>query len=327
MYELLIIHQDETKEVYFEPLIEDKVTWKLNRQGSAGELTFKYQQDEALTKSTVKIEEGNAVRLKKDGKNVFFGFLFEKKQNKDGVISCKAYDQLRYFKNKDRYVYENKTYSEFLNMLMADFNLQAGEIADTNYKIPSRVENNTTLFDMCQNAYNLTLQNTKKMYVLFDDFGKLTLKNIADMQVPLLIDEDTAQNYDMTTSIDKETYNMVKLSYDDKESGTRKFYVAKDTSNINRWGMLQYYEKLQKEENGKEKAKALLSLYNEKTKSLSIKGVLGDIRVRAGSLVLVNLKISDMIVQHWMLVEKCTHTFHSSSHFMDLELRGGEFNA
>lgn len=323
MYELIIFNGNTA----FEPIVEDKVTWKLNRQGSAGELSFKYLQDESLEKSAVKIEEGNSVRLKKDGKDIFFGFLFEQKRDKNGIVSCKAYDQLRYLKNKDSYIYENKTYSEFLEMIIADFKLQAGEISDTKYKIASRVEENTSLFDMCQTAYELTLQNSKEMFVLYDDFGKLTLKNISDMKVPLLIDQDTAQNYDITSSIDKDTYNIIKLAYDDKDSGERKLFIEKDSENINRWGVLQFYEKLQEKENGVEKAKTLLSLYNQKTRSLSIKGALGDIRVRAGSMVLVNLKIGELTVQNWLLVEKCTHTFEQASHFMDLELRGGVFNA
>ena len=68
-------------------------------------------------------------------------------------------------------------------MVGADFNLNLGSIADTGYKIPSRVEDNTSLFEMIENALDLTMQNTKQMFVLYDDFGKLTLKNLSDMRV------------------------------------------------------------------------------------------------------------------------------------------------
>ena len=36
---------------------------------------------------------------------------------------------------------------------------------------------------MIGNALDLTLQNRKEMFVLFDDSGKLTLKNISSMRV------------------------------------------------------------------------------------------------------------------------------------------------
>ena len=64
-------------------------------------------------------------------------------------------------------------------MISEDFEMQCGEIEDTGFKIPSRIEENTTLFDMIQNALDLTLENKKEMYVLYDDFGKITLKNIS----------------------------------------------------------------------------------------------------------------------------------------------------
>ena len=74
------------------------------------------------------LPEGAAVRLKVDGAPVFFGFLFAKRQDKDGMIRLTAYDQLRYMNNKDTYIYGNKTASQFLKMLAADFKLQTGEM-------------------------------------------------------------------------------------------------------------------------------------------------------------------------------------------------------
>ena len=53
-------------------------------------------------------------------------------------------------------------------------------------------------------------------YCLYDDFGKLTLKNIESMKLDLLVDSETAENYDYTSSIDSNTYNKVKLFYDNK---------------------------------------------------------------------------------------------------------------
>lgn len=58
--------------------------------------------------AVINFQEGAAVRLKVDGKPVFFGFVFSKKRDKDQIIEVTAYDQLRYLNNKDTYVYENK---------------------------------------------------------------------------------------------------------------------------------------------------------------------------------------------------------------------------
>lgn len=318
-YELLIQNGDKV----YQPTISGDITWKTERKSYPGELKFDIIMDDTIKNIT----EGNAVRLKKDNNNIFFGFIFSKKTDKDKIITITAYDQLRYFKNKDTYVYENKTASELVRMLANDFRMQTGTIENTGFKIASRVEENTTLFDMVQNAIDITVQNRKELYVLYDDFGKVTLKNIASMVLDCLIDEETAENYDYKSTIDEETYNQIKLTRENEKTGKRDVYIAKDSSKINEWGVLQYYDTLQDGENGQTKANALLELYNKKQRNLSIKNMIGDVRVRAGCMIPVKLDLGDIQLLKLMLVEKCTHTFKESEHFMDLTLKGGEFVA
>ena len=306
----------------YEPIVEGEITLTTQRFGSPGTLTFNVVKDDDIAFS-----EGNQVMLKVDNVNVFFGFVFVKKRDKEQIIKVTAYDQLRYLKNKDTYVYTNKTANQFVSLIAKDFNLNIGTLENTGYRIPSRVEDNTSLFDMIQNALDLTLQNTGRMYVLYDDSGKLMLKSIANMRLNLLIDEETAENFDYTSSIDSDTYNRVKLIREDKDTGKRDVYVVQDSKNINAWGVLQHFDTLKDGENGKAKANALLSLYNNKTRKLSIKNQLGDVRVRGGSIVVVKLNLGDVSLQNLMLVESCKHVFKNGEHFMDLDLRGGEFNA
>lgn len=316
MFELRINNKKEL----FAPGLIDDVTWTTTRQGAPGELTFKVHK--TTTKS---FYEGDNICLYKGEKGIFNGFVFTKKRDKESIISVTAYDQLRYFKNKDTYVYENKTSGAFIKILARDFNLQVGDIVDTGFKIKSRVEDNTTLFDMVQNSLDLTLESTRTMFVLYDDFGKLTLKNIKDLKLDLLIDDTSGENFDYSSSIDSNTYNKVKLMYENEKSGKRDVYIAQHGFNINNWGILQYFDKLQEGENGKKKADALLKLYNSKTKNLSISNVFGDIRVRGGSMVLVKLNLGDMVLSHYMMVETCKHKISLDEHTMDLTLRGGEF--
>ena len=80
-----------------------------------------------------------------------------------------------------------------------------------------------------------------------------------------------------------------------------------------------------KKQIGAVKAKALLELYNQKTKGLTIKNALGDVRVRGGSLIIVNLDLGDVKLKNFMLVEKAKHTFKNGEHFMDLTLKGQNF--
>lgn len=302
------------------PIIQDDISWETERKGVPGKLTFKVVKD-----NIIGFTWGNPVRFTYNGVNVFYGFVFSKKRTKDGIITATCYDQLRYFKNKDTYVYKNKTASEVVNMLASDFLLNTGTIEDTYYRIPERVEDNKTLFDIVQNALDLELQNKKEMYVLYDDFGKITLKNIERMKLGLVIDEETGENFDYTSTIDENTYNKIKLIYDNNKTGKREVYIAQDGENINNWGILQYFEKINENTNGQAKADALLQLYNTHQRKLKITNAIGDVRVRGGSCIIVQMFLGDMKVQNFMVVDKVKHTFKNGEHFMDLTLIGGEF--
>lgn len=305
----------------YEPVIVSDVVWTTSRKGEAGKLEFTILKD-----STIQFEEGNVVKMAVDGTDLFYGFVFQKGGSKDGLINVMAYDQIRHLKNKDTYVYNDKTASQFLKMVATDYGLTLGTVEDTRFVIPSRVEENSTLLDMIQTALEITLSNSRIMYVLFDQAGKLTLKSLNNMRIGALMDADTIEDYDYSTSIDKETFNRVKLLHEDKETGNRTIYIAEDRNvNMKKWGTLQLFETLNEATNAQHKANTLLTLYNAKSRNLTIKNQLGDLRIRAGSLPIIKLQLEDMRIDGYMLVERCKHVFKHGEHFMDLTLRGGEF--
>lgn len=319
--QLVIFHG---KDKYL-PVVEDGVTWELERQGSPGKLDFNIIPDKSI-----KFEEGDAVTFKWNDSKVFYGFVFEKKRTQANKMSVTCYDQLRYLKNKDTYVYKMKTADEIIKMIAYDFGLNVGTLENTRYKIPTKVEDNKTLFDIISNALNDTLYSSKNIYVLYDDFGKLMLKNTESMQVDILIDAQTGQTYSYTSSINGETYNKVKLAYQNDTTQSMDIYISKDSNNINKWGVLQYFETISSGTSPvglEQKADTLLKLYNSKTRNLKIDKCFGDVRVRAGSSVVVTLKFDDIEVSNYMLVEKVKHSFEDLTHTMDLTLRGGEFIA
>ena len=274
MSQQLLIQNGNT---VYEPVVQDEITWTTERKGAAGKLEFKVVKDEIIN-----FEEGNPVAFKVDNTNLFYGFVFRKKRDKEQIIKTTAYDQLRYLKNKDTRVYVNKRADEVVRSIASDFQLNVGMLENTGYVIAKKTESNQSLFDIILNALDETIRNRKEMYVLYDDFGKLCLKNLERMKVGLVIDEETGENFDYESSIDSDTYNQIKLTYDNSDTGKREVYMAKDSSNIEKWGVLQYFDTIDEKTNGAVKARALLDLYNQKTRSLEIKNALGDIRVRGG---------------------------------------------
>lgn len=315
-YELFIQHGST---LYFPPIV-DGVTIEWQRKGQPGKLSFECIKTDGLCFS-----EGDACRFSVNGTPLFYGFVFEKSRtgSNDEKIKVTVYDQLYYLNNKDYFQYENKTATEVVRMLACDFGLKIGALENTGYKIASRTEDNKSLFDIIQNALDETLKATTQMYVLYDKAGKLTLSNIGNMKLGLVVNEDTAGDYDYKSSIANDTYNKIRLFREGADPVT-----VKSSSTIAQWGVLQYAEKVSDENtNLNSMAAALLKLYNSKTRSLSIKNALGDVRVRAGTLLVVILGLGDINVSNYMLVEQVKHSFKDGEHLMELKLRGGNFVA
>lgn len=307
----------------FFPVVQEGIQLFWERKGVPGRLEFSVVKDETLN-----FQEGNPVKLTVDGRTLFYGFVFKKGRKANSpLIHVVAYDQTRYLKNKDTVIEEGLTASDLLRRLAMDFRLKLGTVEDTGYLLETIVEEDQTLFDMIQNALDETLTHTGKLYCLYDDGGSLNLRNIQSMRCDLLIDAETGETFDYESSIDAQTYTTIKLIYANSESGRREVYVAQNGEKINQWGVLQYFESLQTPIGAREKADALLRLYGTKTRNLTIKKVLGDVRVRAGSAVMVSLNLGDLIANQFMMVEKITHHFKEEEHFMDLTLVGGEFIA
>lgn len=323
MSDVELIVQDNVKgDIYnISDLIEGTITWNTDRTGGASKLEFSVLNDNKIA-----FYEGSVVRFKYKKQPIFYGYVFSKSSNKDNIIKVSAYDQMRYLKNKETYVFENKTAGEVLKKIASDFNLTTGTIEETGYVIPSMLEEDKTLLDMIYDAMDKTLVSNKKLYVLYDDFGKICLRNVENLKTDFGVDgKHNLTDYYYSTSIDEDTANQVKLVKSNKDSGTMEVYIVKDSNNIQKWGVLQYYEKIDDSLNEAqiiERATKSLSLYNRVSKKLTIP-VLGDIRARAGFSIFINsLSLyDDNISKQYMLIESAKHSFSNSNYTMELELR------
>lgn len=316
MADMLLTIQHGNK--IFSPPVKDDVQIEWERTGVPGKLTF----------TTVKIpnagmgfSEGDRVCFYYDKKLIFLGYVFTKQRDREHHIKVTCYDQLRYFKNKFSYVFENKRADEIITALCKDFNVLSGTLENTKYVIPAIAEENSTAFDIALKVLEDTLTNTGNMFVLYDDAGKITLKNAENMVCTSLIDEETAENFDYSSSIDDETYNSIILYYKDKDNKIAP-YTASRPSAISQWGTLRYFEEVKIPTIAQNKANALLKLYCRKTRELSIKDAFGSVDVRAGCLIPVKLNLGDIITNNYMQVEKVTHKFKKDHYTMDLTLEG-----
>lgn len=302
----------------FEPPVKDDVRLEWERTGSAGKLTFTVVKTGT---ADIGFQEGDQVCLYYDDKMVFVGYVFTKKRDREHHIEVTCYDQIRYLKNKYTYVFENKTATQIIQSLCADFGLKTGVMDNTAYVIPAIAEENKAALDIILDVLEETLVNTGNMFVLYDDCGKLQVKDCANMVSNVLITENTAENFDYTSSIDSETYNSIILYYKGKDEKIQLF-TASNKDSINKWGLLRYFEEVKNPTIGQNKANSLLKLYDKKTRELKVTGAFGDISIRGGTLIPVRLNLGDIITNNFMIVEKVTHTFSNDYHTMDLTLEG-----
>ncbi|MCL2188218.1 MAG: hypothetical protein FWC16_06145 [Defluviitaleaceae bacterium] len=63
------------------------------------------------------------------------------------------------------------TAADVIQKIAADFGLSVGAIADTVYRIPSRVEDIQTLLDIIYRAIDLTVIHTGELFTLYDKVG------------------------------------------------------------------------------------------------------------------------------------------------------------
>ncbi len=296
------------------------LSWKTSRIGKAGSISFKLIKPVQTAKFIY--NNGDIVRVRVNDTNLFHGYVFEISEGRDEAIKITAYDQIRYLMNTDTYVFAGVTATEVLQRIVKDFNLKLGTVANTGYKIPAMSEDGNKLLDIICKAITLTYANTGRDYCLYDDFGVLCLRGVDDVQLDLIVgDGSLLYDYEIKRSIDSDTYNRIKLYKDNKKTGKREVYMAQDSVNVKRWGVLQLYQSVDEEMNAaqiNQLLSNLAKLKNRETKSLRV-SALGNIRVRAG--MRVRIVIPEYGVDQALLVDECTHNFDGAEHTMTLDLR------
>ncbi|MDR0326300.1 MAG: hydrolase [Oscillospiraceae bacterium] len=296
----------------YQPSVLDGAVWETEIGGAPGRFAFSLWDDAAL-----KIGEGDAVAVTMDGRNVFYGYIFSRRASHTGAVSVTAYDQLRYLKNRDTYVYGDVTASALVRRVAASHSLKTGAIAETGVRLEACVEDNKSLADILRNALAKTEAAGGGRYVLYDDFGALSLAGTEDMRRGLLVGADAGQTFLRSVSIDRDSYNTVKLVCE-RKSG-RSIFTAEDPQNAARWGKLQYFEKIPDNVNGQAMAAALLRQYNRERRELYIGGVPGDPAVRAGCSLYLSAWLAGG-ADAACSVERARHRWEGGGYTMDLEL-------
>lgn len=320
--QIQILIDDKKGNVFDISELIEEVTWKTKRKGSPSSIEIKLLEDNQVT-----ISNGNIVALKVDNTNVFYGYVFKNSGDSGPEIKITAYDQIKYLMYNDVYVGINKKASDIVEEILKKFNLQIGVIEDTGYAIPTMQEDDKKYIDIIYTALDKTLSANTKLFVLYDDYGFLNLKDINNMKQEIVISDDSnLGDYDWESSIE-ESYNSIKFVRDNEEAKGRDVYIAQDSQNIANWGKLQLFKKIDDKLNKaqiEEMVTGNLKLKNKESKKLKLKDVLGketslDLKLRGGAGVYVEIKKRN--ISQYYLIEEATHKFSKNEHTMDFDLK------
>ncbi|MEO3944107.1 hypothetical protein [Gorillibacterium sp. CAU 1737] len=306
-------------------LVSD-VSWKTSRVGKPSTFSFTCVKGSPFEDSRFKLEPGNLINVTRNGRGIFFGYVFTVESSQDEKLSITAYDQVRYLQANDSMNFTNMTATAVIRKIANEYQLKTGKLAETGYVIPSMPMKDKKLIDMICQALEKTTVGEKKIYTFYDHFGELTLQSAQDMLLDLWIgDGSLMTGYSYTRSIDNDTYNHIQMRQDDQleqEGKERKPLVWKDSASIAKWGRLQFYKSIDGKMNLAqlaEYAANLLALHNREQQKLSLEAI-GDLRVRAGCYLRVY--IEELGIKQAFLVEECTHDqLEEEESIMKLELK------
>ncbi len=307
-----IVKVDKT--IYEISELVTKVSYQDTLNEGCSKLEFSYINE------NLEIKNGSIVRFKYNDAEIFYGYVFKISQSKEKEISITAYDQLRYCKAKDTVVLNGDTVTTITNKMCNYFKLKKGILADTGYILSTGIQDDKTWLDIIYAAISDTLLNKGKWFVLRDEYGSITLHELEDLELNLVLgDASLCYNYKYDKSIDDEFYNFIKLVTNDEEAKKVEITVVKDDNSITAYGFLQYFEVIDKKYNtsqAKSQADNLLSLYNRETETISL-DCIGDTRIRAGSVF--HGFIGDIKLDKRLIIKSVTHDF-IPTHTMSLEV-------
>lgn len=291
-----------------------EVTYTDKLNDGCSKLEFSY-----LNKDLV-IKNGSTVRFKYNNSNIFFGYVFKVGQSSSDEITVTAYDQLRYCKAKDTIVVKNSSLGALTKKMCNYFSLRVGNINGVSFILPNSIQDDKTWLDIIYTAISDILMSLGKKYSLRDEFGYIALRDLEELKTNLILgDKSLAYDYEYEKSIDDEFYNLIKLVSDNETTGKRDVYIVKDSKSINKYGLMQYFDVLDKNYNSsqaKTMADNLLKLYNREAETLKLKCI-GDVSIRAGNSFLAKIKNIDLDKR--LIVKTATHSF-LPHHTMDLEV-------
>lgn len=285
----------------------------------ASRLIFEVLKDEKIS-----FNQGDAVSVKYDAEIIFYGYVFSKSRDKKGLIKVECYDQMRYMKNRRSYTRGRMSLDEIVRGIAEDCALKVGEIDKSGALLPSVAAENVSLLDVVKKACVETRHLTGKRFILYDEGGRLNLKNEAELFLDVLLDVSQMENFVYSDTINRDVYNTIELYNDTKRLNVRDIVTVSDKETAAAWGTLILSKKAADPDRAYEEGKRLLEEYNRINREIVLKTVSGDKRFIPGCSVVLKMAMGDLYFDGYVRIRRAVHRFKNNSYSSDLYVDGSE---
>ncbi|MEG7354671.1 phage portal protein [Bacillus inaquosorum] len=266
------------------------------------------------------VTEGDTVLFKWKGKELFRGIVFARTPD-EHTLAFSAYDMLQYLvKNQDVYVFSNQRADQMIRRIANDFQIPTTSIANTGHTIKSLViKNDTTLYDIILKALKQTKSQTGRHYQLYSEKGKLGLRAWPDpSEVWVLETGVNITGYQYSTSINDTATRVVLRRQKDKKTYKAS---AKDSSGLNKYGVLQYTETVTDDINQAQlQQRADVRLAEKKGVKKELKNIqaVGIPVVQSGLPVYISIPEAGIKKTYWVDTDR--HEFKGTKHTMTIDV-------
>ncbi|MGY2642783.1 XkdQ/YqbQ family protein [Bacillus inaquosorum] len=266
------------------------------------------------------VTEGDTVLFKWKGKELFRGIVFARTPD-EHTLAFSAYDMLQYLvKNQDVYVFSNQRADQMIRRIANDFQIPTTSIANTGHTIKSLViKNDTTLYDIILKALKQTKSQTGRHYQLYSEKGKLGLRAWPDpSEVWVLETGVNITGYQYSTSINDTATRVVLRRQKDNKTYKAS---AKDSSGLNKYGVLQYTETVTDDINQAQlQQRADVRLAEKKGVKKELKNIqaVGIPEVQSGLPVYISIPEAGIKKTYWVDTDR--HEFKGTKHTMTIDV-------
>lgn len=321
------------------PILKTTPQLEVDTGFAAGTLTF----DLIEVQDWFTPQNGDEVRFSWNGVKVFFGHIFKVSYSGDEVFSVTAYDNMRYLKNQDSIIWPAGTASQRFETMCKAAGIPYRVVTRSSYKLPAKVADGETYFDMIKADIDDTATATGKRYFLRDNDGTVEFLAMPSAKSNIIVgDKSLLTDWKYDASID-DAANVVKVVKKSKKDEGKTTATARDSSSgddpanttlttksssgstVSKWGKLQVVEKVNDDKMNaaamQQKAKDILREKNKEERTLELTA-LGTTDLRAGDSCYIKVQsLTDIgIGPRQVNITKLTHKFDPKNWTMDLEV-------